>query len=106
MHSIKKIEMNTNPNILVFNGGVLDLATSEFRPSHPTEYISDEQIMGVQYEPPDIEKMQWTYKFQLSRLIVNEDERESWLSHCSTFLHGVPLKGIPFQFGPSSYVCF
>lgn len=48
-----KIEWNASPLRVVFPNGVLNLETFEFGNSAPEEYINNNLMMGVEYEPRD-----------------------------------------------------
>lgn len=98
---MKEVDFNNNPDIIVFKEGIYDARNGSFGPSDQDDYINDDYHMGVTWEERDDEKISFVEIEQLQKLLPNDTERKSFLSHLSTGFHGSPFRGACFNLGPS-----
>lgn len=97
---MQEVEFNRNPDNIVFKQGVFNAFDNKFGRSEKDEFVNDDMLMGLDWEAPDAEKIEFVKQEQLSKIIRNEEEMQSFCSHLSTGYHGTAFRGACFNLGP------
>ena len=82
------IIIDENPTILVTDAGAWDIVTGELGNTGPSDYVTDSQMIGVSYEPPDEDKILFLQNEFAAKLFPDASLRRIFLEQRSTALYG------------------